>query len=277
MNYVITGSIVIYKNPIALLKASISSFLNTNLKVKLYLIDNSPTDDFRHLWEDPRIEYIFNNENVGFGKGHNIAIRRGIIEAPYHLILNPDIYYNTGTLESLIQYLEVNMNVGLLVPKVLYPNGEIQYLTKLLPSPFDFIVRRVIPFKSIKEEMTKKFELRATNYDRVIEAPYLSGCFMIFRSSVLKAIEGFDENIFMHMEDLDITRRVLNTGYKTIFFPDVSVYHDHERKIMTNIKTLSIYVKSAIYYFNKWGWFFDKNRKKINEETYQRFTLSKGE
>jgi GT2 family glycosyltransferase len=277
MNYVITGSIVIYKNPIALLKASISSFLNTNLKVKLYLIDNSPTDDFRHLWEDPRIEYIFNNENVGFGKGHNIAIRRGIIEAPYHLILNPDIYYNTGTLESLILYLEVNMNVGLLVPKVLYPNGEVQYLTKLLPSPFDFIVRRVIPFKSIKEEMTKKFELRATNYDRVIEAPYLSGCFMIFRSSVLKAIEGFDENIFMHMEDLDITRRVLNTGYKTIFFPDVSVYHDHERKIMTNIKTLSIYVKSAIYYFNKWGWFFDKNRKKINEETYQRFTLSKGE
>jgi len=270
MNFTITCSIVLYNNPRKLLKAAISSFLNTNLDVKIYLIDNSQTDELRDIWLDDRIEYIFNNSNIGFGSGHNLAIKKALKTSKYHLILNPDIYYECGVAETLINYLETNVDIGLVTPKVIYPDGKLQYLTKLIPSPLDFFLRRIIPFKGLKEKWTKKFELRFTDYDTIIEAPYLSGCFMIFRTDVLRIIDGFDENIFLHMEDLDITRRIWNAGYKTIFYPKVFVIHEHEKKKMTNYKTLLIYSKSAIYYFNKWGWVFDKNRRKIN-----RYTLSK--
>lgn len=271
----ITCSIVLYNNPRQLLKETIKSFLNTNLDVKLYLIDNSPTDELRDIWFDERIEYIFNNSNIGFGSGHNIAIKKAVKITNYHLILNPDIYYGCSVVEELLNYLETNTKTGLITPKIIYPDGKMQYLTKLIPSPLDFIIRRIIPFKGLKKKLTKKFELRFTNYDTIIEAPYLSGCFMIFRTDVLKIIDGFDENIFMHMEDLDITRRVWNAGYKTIFYPKVLVIHDHEIKKMTNFKTLLIYLKSAVYYFNKWGWIFDKNRREINRYTLKKIESNK--
>lgn len=267
--YDVTATIVTYKGSIEDLNKAVSSFLNTALNVRLYIIDNSPTDDLKKQFTDSRIEYIYNNKNVGFGRGHNIAIKKIISTTKYHLVLNPDIYFDVGVLEELLSYMDKNSSVGLVVPKVVYPNGNIQYISKLIPSPLDFFIRRLIPFKKMKNLLTKKFELRFTDYNSIIEAPYLSGCFMIFRIDILAAINGFDENIFMHMEDLDITRRVLNSGYKTIFYPKVTVIHNHEIKNMTNYNTLTIYLKSAFYYFNKWGWFFDKNRNEVNRKTIE--------
>ena len=70
----IIGSIVLYQNDVEELKEAIESFLNTSLNVKLYLIDNSPTNELSKQFSDPKIEYIFNNGNIGFGAGHNVAI-----------------------------------------------------------------------------------------------------------------------------------------------------------------------------------------------------------
>lgn len=273
--YDVTATIVTYKGSIADLNKAVNSFLNTTLNVKLYIIDNSPNDDLKKQFSDSRIEYFYNNENVGFGRGHNIAIKKIISKTKYHLVLNPDIYFNRGVLEQLLLYLDKNSSVGLIVPKVVYPNGDIQYICKLIPSPIDLLIRRLIPFKKIKDRLTKNFELRFTDYNSILEVPYLSGCFMIFRTEILKIIDGFDENIFMHMEDLDITRRVSNSGYKTIFYPKVIVTHNHEIKKMTNYQTLLIYLKSAIYYFNKWGWVFDKNRREVNSYTIKKIEENK--
>ena len=88
---------------------------------------------------------------------------------------------------------------------------------------------------------------------------------MIFSTSALKKTGLFDENIFMYTEDIDITRRMIEASYKTIFYPFVCICHHHERKSFTNFKVFKMYLKSTIYYFNKWGWFFDKERRRINK------------
>lgn len=265
----ISGSIVLFNNPQEQLQKAINSFLNTELNVKLYLIDNSPTDELKYLSEkDVRIEYIFNNHNAGFGTAHNIGIKKSYEAGfQYHLILNPDIYHDRGVLENIISFMESKSDVGLVMPQVLYPNGDIQYLAKLLPTPLDFFVRRLMPFKKMKKALNDKFELRFSGYDSIMDIPYLSGCYMVFKTELLKKINGFDENIFLHMEDIDITRRSIQAGYRTVFYPSVFVYHDHEFKSFKNLRTLKIYLRSAVYYFNKWGWFFDKDRKLINEQT----------
>ncbi len=103
MRYQITASIVAYKNNSDMLRKAIQSFLNTPLQVKLYFVDNSPTDALRSIIDDERIEYIFNNANLGFGKAHNIAMRRALEESSYHLVLNPDIYFDGGVLDEIVQ------------------------------------------------------------------------------------------------------------------------------------------------------------------------------
>jgi hypothetical protein len=271
MTFDITAAIVLYNNDEKILLDAINSFLNTALNVKLYLVDNSPADRLKNIITDPRVEYSHHPANPGFGSSHNYAIRKAIPLTKYHLVLNPDIYFDQGVVESLIDYLDRNDDVGVVMPKILYPDGSNQYLAKLLPTPFDFIVRRFLPFKKLKEKASNRFELRGSNYTQTIDVPFLSGCFLIFRTGVLNNINGFDENIFMYTEDIDICRRIINANYRTVFYPKVHVYHDHEVKSFFKLKALKSYTKSAIYYFNKWGWFFDADRKKVNNKTISQF------
>ncbi|WP_225876608.1 glycosyltransferase family 2 protein [Pedobacter psychrodurus] len=266
-----TASIVLYKNDVEVLREAIDSFLNTKLEVKLYLVDNSPTDELRVLIADSRIEYIHNPTNPGFGAAHNIAIEKAILQdSKYHLVLNPDVYYRKGILEELISYMEANPNTGNVMPKVLYPNDEIQFLCKLLPTPYDWIGRRFNPFKGMVERRNNLFELKFTNYDQVIEAPYLSGCFMFLRVAALKTVGFFDDGIFMYGEEADLCRRLIDGGFKTIFYPRVQIYHHFEKGSHKSWRLTKIGIQSAIYYFNKWGWFFDKRRKAINSDTLRK-------
>lgn len=268
-------SIVIYKNDRGQLLDAINSFLNTDLHVRLVLIDNSPVNDLFDLSSDPRVEYIHNPTNPGFGTSHNIAIRKFQDLTKYHLILNPDIYYSKGVLESLLFFLESDENIGLVMPKVLYPNGELQYLAKLIPTPFDFFMRRFIISSRLKDIFTERFELRFSGYSSIMDVPYLSGCFMLCRSNVLRRIGGFDENIFMHFEDLDITRRINDLGYRSVFYPHQVITHDHVYKSVLSVSNLYVYLSSAVYYFNKWGWFFDRRRFLVNKDTIQNIKLKK--
>ncbi|ULT28274.1 glycosyltransferase [Sphingobacterium sp. E70] len=149
---IVTGSIVLYRNERNVLLEAIGSFLQSGLVIKLYLIDNSPTDELKDIVIDARIEYIHNPSNPGFGAGHNIALKSAIQQGvTYHLILNPDVYYAESVLEELTDYLEKNTDIGNIMPKVLYPNNEIQRLCKLLPTPYDWIGRRFNPFNKMVE------------------------------------------------------------------------------------------------------------------------------
>ncbi|UOD35677.1 glycosyltransferase family 2 protein [Deferribacteraceae bacterium V6Fe1] len=264
----LTISIVLYKNNIEQIKKSIYSVLKSKLNFKIYLVDNSPTSDLEILRSvDSKIEYVFNNANLGFGKAHNIALRKSIEEkVPYHLVLNPDVYFGEGALEELYDFMEKNKDIGLVMPKILYPSGEIQYLCKLLPTPFDLFGRRFLnfqPFKNYIEKRNEIYELRFTGYDKIMEVPYLSGCFMFLRTSVLEKVGLFDENIFMYLEDTDLSRRIHKVA-KTVFYPNTYIYHEYEKGSYKNWKLLTYHIKSAIYYFNKWGWVFDKERNQMN-------------
>lgn len=267
----VNGSIVLYHDQEDKLLRAINSFLNTNLQVKLYLVDNSSNDNLKKFSTlDDRIEYIFNDSNLGYGKAHNIAIRESIKEGvPYHVVLNSDVYFSNEVIKVLYDFMNANPDVGLTMPKILYPNGELQYHCKLLPTPFDSFGRRFLnwgPFKKYVEKRNYIYELRFTNYDKIMNVPYLCGCFMFLRVSALKEIGFFDEHFFMYPEDIDLTRRI-HKKYKTLYYPHVYVVHEHQRASYKNMKMLFIHAQNMAKYYNKWGWFFDKERSIINKKT----------
>ena len=269
----LSASIVLYQTNLTPLKKVIDSYFACKSEaLQLFLVDNSPTDVLKSvvtMYPNKEIHYIFNNENMGYGKAHNIAIKKSMEQGlPYHIVLNPDVVIQEGALEKLTLYMNEHPEVGNIMPKIIYPDGQLQYLCKLLPSPIDLIFRRFIPFKKWRDKINQKYELHSFRYDKKINIPNLSGCFMFLRTKALEKVGLFDENIFMYLEDIDLNRRI-HRAYKTIFFPEAVVVHEYQKASYKNIKLLKVHIKSAIYYFNKYGWFFDKERKIINAQTLQ--------
>jgi GT2 family glycosyltransferase len=258
-------SIVLYETNLEQLKRAITSALASGLVEKLFLIDNSPTEILISVTSlDSRISYLHTGSNLGFGSAHNIALRESInMRANFHLVLNADVYFDSEILGRILKRMEEDSNIGLLMPKVLYPNGDLQYLCKLIPTPIDLIARRFMPFASKLINKKHSYDLRFTNYEFEMNVPYLSGCFMLLRVDAIKNIGLFDERFFMYPEDIDLTRR-LHRFYKTIFYPHAIIYHEHGKASYKNLKMLLVHALNIIKYFNKWGWFFDSERRSIN-------------
>ena len=266
MKYDLTVSIVVYKNDREILTKAIDSVLcSTGLNFKLYIIDNSPTDEIRLWYQDERIEYIFNNANIGFGAAHNILMRDPEKMGRYHLVLNPDIYFDSHVLKGLVDFMDSNQNVGNVIPKTYYPNGTLCPVCRLLPRPQDWIFRMFIPLKSWRQKITRRFLMSCCDFNKAMNAPSLSGCFMFFRKSVIEEVGLFDEHIFMYGEDTDINRRI-HRKYQTLYYPELEIVHYGAEQGHTNPRLIKIQIQSCIYYLNKWGWFFDKERTKMNNE-----------
>ena len=266
----VSVSIVIYKNDINELKLAIDSVLNSEFIHKLYLVDNSPDDSLKVLQQiSPKIEYISNPKNPGFGAAHNIAVKLSEKDdVKYHLILNPDVEFKKDVISELFHFMENNENCALVMPKVLYKNGDLQYLCKKLPTPFELFGKR-LPFKSLKNFINYDLELRMFNYNEKLNVPYLSGCFMFCKVKPLVSIGGFDELYFMYMEDLDLTRR-LHRDFLTIYYPKVYVIHGYRSESKINKKLLFELIFSAFKYYNKFGWFFDAERRRMNKGLLQK-------
>jgi hypothetical protein len=263
----LTASLVVYHNSREDIKKVIDSFLGYGSTSVLYIIDNSKTDTLKTLCNHKRVRYVFNNANVGFGAAHNIAFEAAYqLESEYHFLLNPDVYFKPSIIKDLIDKANSNLSIGLLMPKVIFPNGETQHLCKLIPTPKDLIFRRFLPVEKIKRNLESKYELRFFSYNEEAEIPILSGCFMMIRTAVLKTVNGFDDRFFMYLEDVDLCRRIGNVS-KLIYYPNVEIVHNYEKGSYKNKKLLLYHIKSAIKYFNKWGWFFDGQRSKINDKT----------
>lgn len=205
----------------------------------------------------------FKHENNGYGGGNNYAIRMAKeAGSQYHLVVNPDIWFGPEVMPALINYMSVHHDVGQMMPKVLYPNGEIQRLAKLSPKPLDIIGRFLFPSFLISRR-NAKFELRDSGYTMTLDVPFLSGCFMMFRMSALLEIDMFDEHFFMYGEDVDISRR-MHARYKTLYYPSVTIYHKFSRASHKSLKLCCYHVLNMSRYFNKWGWFKDDERDEFN-------------
>lgn len=232
----------------------------------IFISDNSPTDALKSFCtEYKEIIYVYNNDNIGYGAGHNIAIRKAIeLKTDYHLVINSDVYFDKGIIGQIIAYMDQNGDIAQLIPNTVYPNGDLQYVVRLLPTPVNLIFRRFLP-KSVVKRMNNRYLLQFYDHKKPINVPYHQGSFMFFRTKCFEKVGLFDERFFMYPEDIDITRR-MHKHYKTMFWPQVTIVHAHRAASYKNKKMLKIHVVNMIKYFNKWGWLFDKERRTWNRQ-----------
>ncbi len=260
------ASIVAYNTPVETVQQLVNALRQSSHIEQIFLIDNSKKRN--NAFESLPVEYIFNDKNIGYGAAHNIALKETLrSNICYHLVVNPDIKFDSAIFDQIIAFMNANTDVGALMPKVFYPDGELQYLCKLIPTPQDLFTRRFFSGKATQQRQ-ERFELRSFDYNSIANIPFLSGCFMFLRTNALQEVGLFDERFHLYMEDVDLSRRIYQK-YKTIFFPYVSIIHKHAHGSYKNQWLLWTHIVNSCRYFNKWGWLYDKERAEINKKTLQ--------
>ncbi len=233
----------------------------------LFLIDNDASEIPPFELNNNRIFYIKNKKNIGFGAAHNFAIEKAHeIDSQLHFLINPDITLKPEAISHLIDSMNLNQSIGLMMPNILNSNGTIQYLPKLLPSPFSIVARKINFLLPLFKKYIYKYELRNLPSVGIFDIPVVSGCFSVIRIEAIEQIGYFDERYFLYFEDWDLSRRV-SVKFRTVINTSIHVTHDYNSGANRHFKLFYIYIISAFKYFKKWGFILDAERRRINKNT----------
>ncbi len=265
-------SIVLFQHQRAELQGLLQELDSCPVLAKVWLIDNGGSQWAAALAAErpERFAYMDVGRNAGFGAAHNLVLSQLPASVSHHIFCNPDITVTADALEALAGIVQTS-DAALIMPHVVYPDGRRQELCKLLPTPLNLFARRFVPW--LGDWLDRRYLLRDADYARTFFAPSLSGCFMVCRVDALQAVGGFDERYFMYMEDIDLSRRLADCRYGhpaagggAVYVPQVTVVHGFQRGSYNHAGLLRSHIRSAVQYFNKWGWWLDADRRRLNRQ-----------
>ncbi|WP_233411905.1 glycosyltransferase family 2 protein [Paraburkholderia kururiensis] len=229
-------------------------------EVEVIVIDNGGGDVAQTLMKTLshvglRSKYVAGHGNVGYGRGHNLAIEQA--SSRYHLVLNPDVDLDAGALLTGLTFLDANPAVGLVAPWVGDSDGRQQYLCRRFPSVLDLFIRGFLPLR-LRGKLPRRFaryEMRDVIDERNVfwDPPIVSGCFMLFRTDVIKRLDGFDPRYFLYFEDYDLSLRTHQVA-RVVYVPWIRILHYGGRVAHKGWTHRKLFAASAIKFFNRFGW-----------------------
>lgn len=253
----ITVSIVSHnsqKDLMALMPTLIDSL--KGLKAEVLVVDNRSEDGCAQFLKNnyPRVIVTENTVRKGYGANHNINLDKA--RGRYIIFMNADIIVSDEkAVFKLKNFMDNDHSISICCPNVLNENGSLQFLNKRHPTVLDLFLRRFQFFfsKRFIQKRSHYYEMKDTAYEKPTDIPFISGCFMFCRTNVIRAVKGFDERFFLYFEDVDLCRKVQKKT-RTVSCPHAKVIHRWERSSYKNAKWFLVFLKSAVLYFNKWGY-----------------------
>ena len=235
-----------------------------NLDYEIFLVENNSGDNLNDLVADNKnIKLITSPKNLGMGGGNNLGIKAA--SGKYILILNPDTIVKDKAIKILLDYLKNNSDTALVGPKLLYPDGSLQYSCSRFPKLYTPILRRTF-LGSFFKQSDASFMMKDFDHQSVKEVDWLMGsCLMFKKELILKNGQNFklhfDERYFMYFEDIDLCHQVWSNGYKVVYVPEAVLIHDHYRQSAKHPWYLAIFldritwshIGSWLKYFIKWN------------------------
>ena len=250
MNPKVTGCIVTYNNMKTIKKAIDTILEYTDENFRLYVVDNNSTDGTPKFIREnyPEVCVIETGTNSGFGAGHNIVLP--MLSSEYHIVINPDIVINENAIEKIIDFMDANPDIGLLSPKICFPDGREQILGKRNPR-LKYLIASRMRDEENPSKLLREYAMKDCDLSDVTDIENTTGCFMVFRTSVFKELKGFDEGYFMYFEDADIARRAKKIS-RVVYYPHATILHEWGRESKRNFKLMLIHIQSMFRYFFKW-------------------------
>ncbi len=197
------------------------------VETEIIVVDNRSVDGSCEMVERrfPEVRLLRNKENLGFSAANNqgMAMARG----EYFLLLNPDTVLAEDTLEKTVAFMDAHPQAGGLGVKMLDGRGSFLPESKrAFPSP-DVAFWKAFGFSALfpRSRVFGRYHLGFLDPDEVHEVEVLAGAFMLLRRSVIEQIGGLDEAFFMYGEDIDLSYRIVQAGYKNYYFPHSPIIH----------------------------------------------------
>jgi GT2 family glycosyltransferase len=199
----------------------------SGIDAEIFVVDNNSVDGSAQLIREKfsEIHFIENRENVGFSRANNQAIRQAA--GKYILLLNPDTVVEEDTFTKVIAFMDEHREAGGLGVKMIDGKGNFLPESKRgLPTPWVafykmFGISRLFP----KSRKFGKYHLSYLDENEVHEVDVLAGAFMLLRKETLEKVGLLDETFFMYGEDIDLSYRITQGGYKNFYFPGTTIIH----------------------------------------------------
>lgn len=247
--------IIVHHNTKELLRQCLASLMETTHSVdkQLIVVDNASSDGSSQMLGEsfPEVTLLKNKSNIGFSQANNQGVKKAI--GPYLLFLNPDTIVCDGAIEGMVRFLESRADVGAVGCKLLNADGSLQRSCGLFPSlRIELFTRTFLNRMFPRNRTFNMHNLASWDYSAVSEVDWATGACLMVRKDVFHSLSGFDENIFMFYEDVDLCLRIWREGWKVLFYPDSVVFHLRGGSWKQNreVPIQSSYV-NALYFYRK--------------------------
>lgn|SRR5690348_5821755 len=195
-----------------------------NICCNVIVIDNASTDNSLSILKAKINKVIENDANVGFGKACNQAFEGST--ADYILLLNPDTQSEISVLENLVHFLEEHKGYGIIGPRQIDNKGEILRTCARFPTFKTAVFELFGLSKLFPRVFTPAPIMIDWDHGQSRDVDQVMGSYMVIRKSILDEIGFMDEKYFMYHEDLDLSKRFSDAGYKTFYDYSNSIFHE---------------------------------------------------
>jgi N-acetylglucosaminyl-diphospho-decaprenol L-rhamnosyltransferase len=193
--------------------------------VRVLVVDNASDDGTVDVLRSLPVETIALETNGGFARGCNVGTEAG--SNPYVLFLNPDARLEPAALEGLASVLDVDERAGAVAPKIVEPDGSLDFSLRRFPRLRSglaqaLFLHRIFPTAPWVDEVIRD----PSNYEAGHAVDWVSGACVLVRRSLLEAIGGFDESYFHYSEDVDLCKRIWESGHEVRYVPTAVAEHE---------------------------------------------------
>lgn len=230
---------------------------------EIIIVDNSPKHDLKNEIKS-YLPYIKLHEiqNRGYANGNNIGIKEA--QGEYILILNPDLYFQNNSIEQMIEFMDQHPKVGIIGPKLIYPNGKYQHSCTRYPDWHLPLYRRTKLGKTQKgEEWLSNYLM--LDYDHKVnrKVDWLFGACLLVRKDAVKEVGLLDEKYFMYFEDCDWCRRFWKKDWQVVYYPEAELTHFHHRDSADKKGIMGVFSKMGRVHLSSWFKYLWKWRKEV--------------
>lgn len=227
-----------------------------NISFEEIVVDNGSNDETVKIVKEkyPWVKLIVNEKNLGFGAPNNMAAK--ISTGEFLLFLNPDMRVTPGSLDKMVEWMRIHLDVGLASCKLVDEKGVLNAdaQPRRFPELFDQLAI-ILKLPHLFPNILNRYMFKDFDADKEQEVDSVRGSFMIMRREVFEKLGfAFDPRYFIWFEDVDTCREVQRLGYKVVHTPIISCvdYIGQSFKQRTTLWKQKNFTKSMLQYFQKW-------------------------
>lgn len=236
--------------------------------VEIIVVDNASHDGTPEMVANdyPGVRLLAERENWGFSRGVNLGIRAA--RGKYFLIINPDTVFKENSLRELVDFMEENDDAGIVGPKLVFHDGNLQYSCRRFYTWKVLLLRRTFLGKIFRNSKAVADHLMLEyDHETTEEVDWLLGACMFVRRSAVEAVGLMDERFFLYFEDVDWCYRMKQGGWKVYYYPRSIVVHGYARESAQSVlnRSFIVHLASLIRYYDKWNFilYFLKKYREI--------------